>query len=131
MAYSITITYKGIEMGAANIVAPVCRVFRPDASYIDTVAYQKGFTDAEGEAKYGKSVFATNVDGFGSVEALEPFATTSVPFPVPMTQFKLAVVGEDNKVEFDVDDYKEAFYYEQIGKALADQGFEVTVSKKA
>ena len=56
-------------------------------------------------------------------------ASTGIPLPVPLAQFKLAVVGEDNQVTFDVDDYKEAFHYQQLGEQMADQGFEVTVTK--
>lgn len=129
MAYTVTIEYRGIEKEPAKIVAPVCRIFRPDSSYIDSPAYVNGITDADGNEVCGKSVYATNVDGWGKIDVLEPFATTAIPFPVPLAQFKLAVVGENNKVEFEVDDYKEAFYYMQVGEAIKDQGFDVTVVK--
>jgi hypothetical protein len=78
-----------------------------------------------------------NTRGFGSIDLMDPYADTSFPFPVPLAQFKLAVVGEDEMnddtptgrktVTFTVDSYMEAFWYMEAGKALADQGFEVTV----
>lgn len=146
MSYTIKILYKGVETEATKIVAPICRIYRPDSSYVDTQVYtQGGPITANGkpvaaigdvDPNYGKSIYATNVDGFGTVPSPEPFATTSVPFPVPLAQFKLAMVSTEKDeetgapyVKFDVDDYKEAFYYSQVGVALADQGFEVTVTK--
>ena len=145
MSYTIKITYKGVETEASKIVSPICRIYRPDSSYVDTQVYtQGGPITADGQPvaaigdvdpNYGKSIYATNVDGFGTVPSPEPFATTSVPFPVPLAQFKLAMVSAEKDddgnpyVEFDVADYKEAFYYSQVGVALVDQRFEVTVTK--
>ncbi len=141
MAYSVTITYKGTETDAAVAVAPISSYYCPKNSYIDSAVYENGYpvdtpiTDStevgyDKEKKYGKSIYATNVaDKYGYAPVVEPYASESIPFPVPLAQFKLAVVGEDNQVEFDVEDYKEAFYYMELGKQLAPQ-FEVTVEKK-
>ena len=146
MSYTIKIMYKGVETEASKIVSPICRIYRPDSSYVDTPVYTQGgpitkdgqpvAAIGDVDPNYGKSIYATNVDGFGAVPCPEPFATTSVPFPVPMAQFKLAMVSDkvDEEtgapyVEITTDDYKEAFYYNQVGVALADQGFEVTVTK--
>ena len=46
-----------------------------------------------------------------------------------MAQFKLAMVGEEGTATFTVADYKEAFYYMQVGEALKEQGFTVTVEE--
>lgn len=115
MAYTVTIKYNGVPTAQVDkFISQICGIFDPKNSYIDTAAYEG-------------TVYDTNVEGFGTIEAVEPFATTSVPYPVALAQFKTAVVGTDNTVEFTVDDYKEAFYYMTIGEQLADQGFEVTV----
>lgn len=128
MSYTVTIKYTGIETDASRIVAPICRIFVPTSSYIDTPVYTQGGPLGTGEAKeYPKSIYATNVDGWGNIDVVAPYASTSIPFPVPMAQFNLAVVGRNNEVTFEVADYKEAFYYMQVGAALADQGFSVTV----
>lgn len=122
MAYKVTITYTGPAVESIQFVNPICRLFVPENSYIDTPAYEG-------------TVYDTNVDGFGKIDLMEPFASTSFPFPVPLTQFKLAVVGEDDKesggkkVEFEVATYMEAFWYKQAGVALADQGFTVEISE--
>lgn len=125
MAYNITITYAGVQAPESlPFVAPVCSIFLPTNSYIDTEAY-------------AGTVYDTNVSGFGKIDLMDPYADTSFPFPVPLAQFKLAVIGTDvldsddqptgaKQVQFTVDSYMEAFYYMEAGKALADQGFTVT-----
>lgn len=119
MAYTVTIVYKGPE-APTNIpfVSPICALFVPTNSYIDTPAYEG-------------TVYDTNVGGFGAIDIMEPYASTSFPYPVPLAQFKVAVVGTEGEdghtVTFTVDTYEEAFYYTAAGKALADQGFTVTV----
>lgn len=122
MAYKVTITYTGPAVESIQFVNPICRLFVPENSYIDTPAYEG-------------TVYDTNVDGFGKIDLMEPFASTSFPFPVPLAQFKLAVVGEDDeetggkKATFEVATYMEAFWYKQAGVALADQGFTVEVGE--
>lgn len=142
MAFSVTITYKGVEADPAIAVAPISGVYCPRNSYIDSAVYENGYpvdveiTDKtkvgyDQEKKYGKSIYATNVDDkFGYAAQVEPYASESIPFPVPLAQFKMAVVGgTDGSYKFDVEDYKEAFYYMELGKELAPQ-FEVVVEKK-
>lgn len=142
MAYTVTITYNGLPTEPDQVVASICRYFAPTNSYIDSAVYENGYPvdldvtscdqiGADKDKKYGKSIYATNVDDkYGYAPQVEPYASTSIPFPTPLAQFKLAVVGgTDNSVTFDVDDYKEAFYYMDLGKSLADQGFVVEVVK--
>lgn len=128
MAYTITITYAGVQAPQSiPFVSPICSIFVPTNSYIDTEAY-------------AGTVYDTNVEGFGAIDLLEPYASTSFPYPVPLAQFKLAVIGTDvldgddqptgaKTVTFTVDTYMEAFYYIEAGKALADQGFTVTAEE--
>ena len=121
MAYTVKIVYAGVP-APTNIpfVSPIASLYVPSNSYVDTPAY-------------AGTVYDTNVEGFGQLNIMEPYATTSFPFPVPLAQFKLAVVGTDGddgkEVEFTVDSYEEAFWYMEAGKALADQGFTVTVTE--
>ena len=128
MAYTVTIIYKGPEAESIRVANPICRLFTPGTSYVDSPAYEG-------------TVYDTNVDGFGKIDLMEPYATTSFPFPVPLAQFKLAVIGEDvqdddgnvtgaKKVTFPVATYMEAFWYKHAGTALADQGFTVTVEEE-
>ena len=128
MAYSVTIVYAGVQTPTAiPFVSPICAVYEPTNSYVDTTAYNG-------------TVYDMNTKGFGSVDVMDPYADTSFPFPVPLAQFKLATVGTDvldgneqptgaKTVTFTVDNYMEAFWYKEAGKALADQGFTVTVTE--
>lgn len=115
MAYTVNIKYTGPKVDSIRFVYPICPVFFPTNSYADSPAYSG-------------TVYDTNVKGFGEIDLMEPYKTTSFPFPIPLAQFKLAAVGEDGEVEFTVDTYMEAFWYTQAGLALADQGFTVTVT---
>lgn len=137
MAYTVKITYIAPEAESANTALPIASMFVPCGSYVDSAVMVDGGPIRDPEDKqYEKSIYATNVDGWGSYEVQEPFATTSIPLSVPMAQFKLATVAdqEDEKgnkyVEFDVEDYKEAFYYKELGLQMADQGFIVEVASK-
>lgn len=137
MAYTVVIEYKPVEGLAEQFAMPVCGLYNPTSSYIDSAVYEDGHTVASENAStlakstYGKSVYATNVEGFGEIAMPEPFATESIPMD-GWAQFKLAMVqDEDNKVTFDVEDYKEAFWYKTVGAQLVDRGFTVTVTKNA
>lgn len=127
MAYTITIEYRGTETDVEQLACQICRIFTPSSSYVDTAAY-------------AGTKFDTNVPGWGSTPLVEPYASTSIPFPVPLAQFKLAVVGTPIKnedgtevightVTFTTDDYKEAFYYKELGYSLKEQGFVITVTE--
>ena len=143
--YNVTIIYTGfnpLDM-LESVADPICRLMQPTGSYIDSPAYVDGHpNDLSGQTgEYGPSIYATNVAGDVVIPQQEPFASTSVPFSTPLAQFKLAMVGEDvlddndnvigKKVEFQVEDYKEAFYYKTLGAQMADQGFAVTVELAA
>lgn len=117
MAYTVTITYAGLpNPDTVPFVSPICSTFVPTNSYVDTTGY-------------AGSVYDTNIDGFGKIDLMEPYASTSFPFPVPLAQFKLATVGTSGTVTFTVDTYMEAFWYMEAGKALADQGFTVSATE--
>ena len=123
--YKVKITYNG-PANPENIrfVSPICPVYCPCNSYVDTAAYKD-------------TCYDTNIEGFGKIDVMEPYASTSFPFPVPLSQFKVAVIGQPvsadapngpKYVEFEVDSYMEAFWYTQAGIALADQGFVVEIT---
>lgn len=116
MAFTVTITYTGPNPENIRFVYPICPVYYPDNSYVDTAAYDG-------------TVYDTNVKGFGKIDVKEPFKTTSFPFSVPMAQFKVAALGTSGTLEFTVDTQTEALWYKQIGDQLADQGFTVAIAE--
>ena len=117
MAYTVTITYAGPQ--GADIRLPmytICPTFVPTNCYADSTSF-------------AGTAYDTNVEGYGTIELMEPFKTTSFPFPVPLAQFKVAAVGTSGTATFTVDTYTEAFWYVQAGLALKDQGFTVEVEE--
>lgn len=130
MAYDVTIKYTPVEPEQANHIPQICPVFIPENSYVDTDVYVEGH-----EEDYGKSVYATNVPGFGELDMPQPYDFTYIPMSSPLAQFRLETVLEDGGdletgVTFEVDDYKEAFYYKTLGEQMKEQGFTVEVKKK-
>ncbi len=134
----VTIKYIGTTFDSVRNGSPVCSVFEPNSSYIDTPAYKYGVMDKDGEKElYGKSVYATNVGTYGTLEdflrGIVPIATA----PIRLAKFEQAIetavaaekAGEENEgISFEIgDDYKESIYWEQISKGMIGQGFEVTV----
>lgn len=138
MATSVTIKFVGPASG--DIVRKgmsIPRYFAPQNSYVDSPVYMEGFDPtadgnyAEGEA-YGKSIYATNVDGWGNFPGLAPMASTTTKF----AQFERAVLvaieakknDEENKgITFEVEGYEEEIYWTQIGRQMAPEGFYIKV----
>ena len=138
MAYTVTIKYTGSAVGdGVREGYPICSVFMPTSSYIDSPVYKVGnptMGETVGE-NYGKSLYATNVIGHGQIPLPTYWAETLIPLGVPLAQFHLSVIKDDVDesghpyVEITVEDYKEAFYFQELGVSLADQGFTVEVVK--
>lgn len=138
MAYTVTITYTGpvVDAGVREGY-PISRIMLPTGSYIDSPVYEIGHpvTGDNVAENYGKSIYATNVAGLGVVPLPAYWAETLIPLGIPLAQFHLSVVKdglnekEQPYVTFDVDDFKEAFYFQEIGAQIIDQGFTVEVTK--
>ncbi len=128
MAYKVTIKYDGIKRPDVDAVAPIARMFIPNNSYVDSEVFTEG-GPVGNEAKYGKSIYATNTQGFGDINVPEPYATTSIPLPTALAQFKFASLAEDGKIELTVENYSVASYYSELGASLKEQGFTVDVEK--
>jgi len=136
MATKIKIVYNGPVVDIIRNGMEIARIFTPNASYIDSDVYVNGLEVEGSEAAeqiYGKSIYATNVEGWGSLPGLLPMASTTVPF----AQFERAVAAaaaakaagtENAGVEFEVEGYKEELYWNQMADNMKDQGFEVTVT---
>lgn len=134
MAYQVVITHTGNPDPDNRIVASICRLFYPAMSYVDTPVFEEGYKvgDAEEDKIYGKSVYATNVDGFGfgAFQYTAEDAMIPVPFPAAVSAFRFSSMAEDGKVTLTVDSWKEAAFYKEVGEALAAQGFTVEVTEQ-
>lgn len=135
MATNVTIIYKGIVVDEVRKGESIARYFSPDNSYVDTPVFTEGFPNTAklgDQESYGKSIYATNVDGFGKLRGLLPMKSNTTRF----AEFERAILaakeaeekGEENTgITFEVNGYEEELYWTQIGNDLKDQGLEVTV----
>ena len=111
---TIKIVYSAISAPNANAAAQICSIFVPTNAAADLAPFEGTYYD-------------TNVAGFGEGMSIEKFYKDSVAHPGLIAALKLAV--ENGEYEFDTDDEKTIMYLEEVADAVADQGFEITVSK--
>ena len=67
---NVKIIYTGAIVDEIRNGAEIARYFLPNNSYVDTPVFTKGYANEEGVGdgkSYGKSIYATNVEGWGSV----------------------------------------------------------------
>lgn len=111
---TIKIVYSAIDAPTASVVNQICATFVPTNAAADNAVFEGTYYD-------------TNVAGFGEGMAAEKFFKDSVAHPGLILALKKAV--EDGEYEFDTDDNDTIMYLEEVADAVADQGFEITVSK--
>lgn len=137
MATNVTIVYNGpvIDEGV-RAGANIPRLFVPNNSYVDLPVFTEGFDNSTlklgDKESYGKSIYATNVDGQGFLPGLLPMYSNTTIF----AQFERAIIaakeakdaGTTNEgITFQIMTYEEEIYWSQISKPMADQGFVVTL----
>ena len=77
---TVKIVYTGLVVDEIRPGMNIPRVFLPTSSYIDTPVFTQGYENKDGVGdgqSYGKSIYATNVDGWGKLFGLLPMATNS------------------------------------------------------
>lgn len=128
---TIKIVYAGpvVELDRPGMNIP--RVFMPNNSYVDTPVFTEGYENADSvgdKEKYGKSIYATNVDGWGKLPGLLPMAHTTVKFAqyerAALAAAKAETEGAANEgITFEVEGYEEELYWNQIAPHMIEQGF--------
>lgn len=108
---TITIKYTAPVEPVDADVAPICRLFNPNNSYIDTPEYEG-------------TIWDTNVDGWGTWQGLAAYLEKITHSPNVLILFKAAVL--DGEVSFEEGDPKMVQYFKELGTALAPFGFEVS-----
>lgn len=111
---TIKIVYSAITAPNADLVNQICATFVPTNAAADNAVFEGTYYD-------------TNVYGMGEGMSAEKFFRDSVAHPGLILALKRAV--EDGEYEFDTEDEKTIMYLEEVADAVADQGFEITVSK--
>ena len=133
----VKIIYNGPVVEIDRMGMEIARYFSPDNSYVDSPVYMQGYPiDAEeADKKYGKSIYATNVDGWGALPGLLPMANTTVKF----AQFERAAMAkaeadmndaENEGITFEIEGYEEEIYWNQMGANMAPLGFYTKVGDK-
>ena len=117
MATKVTIIYTGLIVDEIRQGMSIPRYFEPRNSYVDSPVYTEGFENKDGLGdgeSYGKSIYATNVDGWKYFPGLLPMYSNTTKF----AQFERAIIAE-----FEIEGYEEEIYWCQICNSMADQGF--------
>ena len=136
----VQIIFNGPVVDIERRGLAIARFFNPDNSYVDTAVFTDGYKniDAVGDkGTYGKSIYATNVDGFGTLAGLLPMASTTTKF----AQFERAAIAkavadknetENTGITFTLadGDYQDEIYWNQIGANMVDLGFYTKVGDK-
>lgn len=108
----ITVVYKGYTGPECRTADPICPVFLPTNSYADNAT-----------ETIANSPYNTNVPGMGEFDLKSFIAKLCLPFPGAMKYLNMALVG--NNVEFEVTDYKEILFFQQLAAELGSE-WEIT-----
>lgn len=135
MATTVKIIYTGPAVELDRQGQNIFKMFTPDNSYVDGKAYVEGYTNPGevGDGKsYGKSIYATNVDGWGSLPGLLPMASTTVKFAeferAVLAAYEAKKAGTANTgITFDVDGYEDELYWNQMAANMWQTGFYIEV----
>lgn len=124
---TVKIIYNGPVVDDVRNGAQIARYFAPQNSYVDTPVFTEGYanSDAVGDkGTYGKSIYATNVEGWGELLGLLPMASTTVKFAqyerARLAAAAAAEAGTENTgITFTIDGYEDEIYWNQMGANMA------------
>lgn len=134
----VQIVYTGPVVDEIRKGMEIARYFSPDNSYVDSPVFTDGYAnpDAVGDGNtYGKSIYATNVEGWGELAGILPMASFTGKF----AQFERAVLaakaaldaGEENEgITFEIEGYEEEIYWNQMAANMVEAGFYSKVGDK-
>jgi len=113
---TIKIVYTAISAPTADLAAQIPATFVPTNAAADLAPFEGTYYD-------------TNVAGFGEGMEAEKFFAGSIAHPGLIAAMKLAVANGEYTME--TEDEDTILYIEEIiaTKAVADQGFEITLTK--
>jgi hypothetical protein len=138
MSVAVKIIYLGAKFDEVRQGEQIARYFYPNNSYVDTPVFTKGYAneDAVGDKEsYGKSIYATNVDGWGNCPGLLPSASATNKF----VQFERAILAaaeakksgaENTGISFEIEGYEDEIYWNQMAQNMYQDGFYIEVGDK-
>jgi hypothetical protein len=122
MATEVKIIYNGPITEIKRVGSNIARIFLPNNSYVDSIAY-------------AGTIYDTNVEGWGKLTGLLPMASTTTKFAqferAAISYANAVLVGTDNTgVAFDIDTYEDEIYWSQMATNLVDQGYYTKIGDK-
>lgn len=131
MSYKITIKFtKPVKVEASIPTYPIAPEFVLGQSYVD----DKAFRDQARDTAYSKNIWekgeflmAQDLAEFLGEVSVHPGVVLACKSAILAAKAAEDASSENAGYEFITDDYKDKMLYEEIGRALAGQGFEVTV----
>lgn len=134
----IKIVYVGPVVEEDRRGMEIPRYFAPMNSYVDSPVYVDGYENKDklgDKESYGRSIYATNTDGWGHLPGILPMASFSGRFAeyarAAMIAMKAKIEETKNKgVEFEVEDYKEELYWHQMAPHMVGEGFYTKVGEE-
>ena len=122
--YTVTIKYTApSEESAAQLKSTIAPQFVLGQSYVDESTFRKDIPDSA----YPANMFDRG--NFVMAESLDEYFSKMVSYPSAVLALRSAVLAGAQGYAFDVEDYKDKMYYEELGRKLADDGFTITVEK--
>lgn len=125
---NVKIVYTGPVVDAVRNGMEIARYFAPQNSYIDSPVYTDGYENKDGVGdgeSYGKSIYATNVEGWGKLAGLLPMASNTGKF----AQYERAALaaaeaektgGKNEGITFDIEGYEDEIYWNQIAANMIE-----------
>lgn len=127
----VKIVYVGpvVEFDRRGMEIP--RYFAPMNSYVDSPVYVDGYENKDelgDKESYGRSIYATNTDGWGHLPGILPMASFSGRFAeyarAAMVAMKAKIEDTENEgIEFEIEGYQEELYWNQMAPHLVGEGF--------
>ena len=138
MSVTVKILYTGAIVDDIRDGEQIARYFAPNNSYVDTPVFTKGYANEDGVGdgrSYGKSIYATNVDGWGSANGLLPNASFTGKFAqferAKMAAAEAEKAGTENTgITFEIDGYEDEIYWNQMAANMWQEGFFIQVGDK-
>lgn len=117
--YKVTIKYTAPEAPVEGApVWPVAPEFVRGDSYVDHIDHCYGAYPGNNWDK-GNFYMAENLDEFLGSVSMHPGCNLAL---------KSAMIAENGTYEFEVEDHKDKMLYEELGRSVAEFGFEITVA---
>lgn len=119
---NVTITYSPIADESLRSADSIFAQFQAHNSYVESNVYENG------TGNYGRSIYATNVCGWGKLLGLFPLASTPIKLAYMEQAIQEALAAEAAgqpvpSITVEIDSQEDLLWWKMITPNLEDQGF--------